>query len=166
MMKDEKVKDASAAASPKAMQIGFHPSSFILHPATRGYILLELIIALSIFAIAVVGLAKALNTTLEVGNIMNRDYAVRVGLQSFVEEVKRKAVSDMATTAADERLGVTYTSTVEPLSITVPRSGAQLSDVYRLKASAVYTVGSEQRDETIELWLYQTQAEQEKRRTR
>lgn len=166
MMKDKKVKDASAAASPKALQLSFHPSSFILYPSKRGYILLELIIALSIFAIAVVGLAKALNTTLEVGNIMNRDYAVRVGLQSFVEEVKRKAVSDMATSAADERLGVTYTSTVEPLSITVPRSGAQLSDVYRLKASAVYTVGSEQRDETIELWLYQTQAEQEKRRTR
>jgi len=61
--------------------------------AKHGYILLELIIALTIFAIAVVGLAKSLNTTLEVGNIMNRDYAVRIGLQSFVEEVKRKAIS-------------------------------------------------------------------------
>ncbi len=166
MMKDEHEMDASAADSFLVNQIGLPPSSFRLHPSKRGYILLELIIALTIFAIAVVGLAKALNTTLEVGNIMNRDYAVRVGLQSFVEEVKRKSVTDMATTAADERLGVTYTSTVEPLSITVPRSGAQLSDVYRLKATAVYTVGSEQRDETIELWFYQTQAEQEKRRTR
>jgi len=52
------------------------------------------------------------------------------------------------------------------LSLTVPRSGAQLADRYRLTATAVCTVGSEQRDETIELWLYQTQAEQEKRRTR
>jgi len=146
-----------------------HPSWVIRHGsfrAKRGYILLELIIALTIFAIAVVGLAKSLNTTLEVGNIMNRDYAVRIGLQSFVEEVKRKAISDMATTATDERLGATYTSTVDSLSLTVPRSGAQLSDCYRLTATAVYTVGSEQRDETIELWLYQTQAEQEKRRTR
>jgi Tfp pilus assembly protein PilE len=149
---------------------GFRQSSLVIRHGSchvkRGYILLELIIALTIFAIAVVGLAKSLNTTLEVGNIMNRDYAVRIGLQSFVEEVKRKAISDMATTATDERLGATYTSTVDSLSLTVPRSGAQLSDCYRLTATAVYAVGSEQRDETIELWLYQTQAEQEKRRTR
>lgn len=149
---------------------GFRHSSLVIRHwsfrAKHGYILLELIIALTIFAIAVVGLAKSLNTTLEVGNIMNRDYAVRIGLQSFVEEVKRKAISDMATTATDERLGATYTSTVDSLSLTVPRSGAQLADCYRLTATAVYTVGSEQRDETIELWLYQTQAEQEKRRTR
>lgn len=164
-MKDENMK-AADAASPGARPTSVHSSSFIIHPFMRGYILLELIIALSIFAIAVVGLAKALNTTLEVGNIMNRDYAVRVGLQSFVEEVKRKSVTDMVTTTADERLGVTYTSTVEPLNITVPRSGAQLSDCFRLTATAAYTVGSELRDETIELWFYQTQAEQEKRRTR
>lgn len=134
--------------------------------AEGGYMLLELIIALTIFAIAVVGLTKSLNTTLEVGNIMNRDHAVRLGMQTFIEEVKRKAISDMATTLTDDRLGVTYTSTVDELSLTVPRTGSQLTDCYRLTVTAVYTVGGQERTENVELWLYQTQAEQEKRRTR
>lgn len=131
-----------------------------------GYILLELIIALSIFAIAVVGLTRSLNTTLEVGNIMNKDYAVRVGLRSFIEEMKRKAVSDMATSVTDDRLNATYTSTVEPLAVTVPRTGQPLQDCYRVTFTATYMSGGQQRDESVELWFYQSQAEQEKRKKR
>lgn len=123
-------------------------------------------LALSIFAIAVVGLTKALNTTLEAGNIVNKDYAVRLGLRSFIEENKRKAVSDMATTATDERLQATYTSTVEPLDITIARTGNALTDCYRVTFTATYTIGVEERNESVELWFYQTQAEQDKRRQR
>jgi hypothetical protein len=132
----------------------------------HGYILLELIIALSMFAIAVVGLSKSLNTTLEVGNIMNRDYAVRVGLRSFVEEIKRKAVTDMVTSVTDDRLDAVYSSEVNPLQLTIPRSGASIPDAYEMKAKAVYTVGGQEREETITMWFYQPQAEQDKRRAR
>lgn len=137
-----------------------------LHPSNRGYILLELIIALTIFTIAVVGLAKSLNTTLEVGNIMNKDNLVRLGLRSFIEETKRKAAPDMATSVTDEQLGVTYTSVVEPLSVTVPHNGQRLEDVYRVTFTATYKAGAEDRDESVELWFYQNQTEQQKRRNR
>ena len=133
---------------------------------SAGYILLEVMLALSIFAIAVLGLARALNTTLEAGNIMNKDTAVRLGLRSFIEEQKRKAVSDMATTATDDRLQTTYTSTVEPLSITIARTGQALTDYYRVTFTASYMAGREQRNESVELWFYQSQAEQDKRRQR
>lgn len=130
------------------------------------YILLELVIALSIFAIAVVGLAKSLNTTLEVGNIMNKDNAVRLGLRSFIEETKRKAAPDMALSITDDQLGVTYTSTVEPLSVVTPRNGQTVQDCFRVTFKASYQVGAEVREESVELWFYQNQAEQEKRRQR
>lgn len=133
---------------------------------SAGYILLEVMLALSIFAIAVLGLARALNTTLEAGNIMNKDTAVRLGLRSFIEEQKRKAVSDMATTTTDDRLQTTYTSTVEPLSITIARTGQALTDCYRVTFTASYMAGPEQRNESVELWFYQSQAEQDKRRQR
>jgi hypothetical protein len=144
------------------MKTRLHPSS----STSPGYILLELIIALSIFAIAVVGLAKSLNTTLEVGNIMNKDNAVRLGLRSFIEETKRKAAPDMATSVTDDQLGVTYTSVVEPLSITVPHNGQTLEDIFRVTFKASYKAGAEDRDESVELWFYQNQAEQQKRRNR
>lgn len=128
--------------------------------------LLEVMLALSIFAIAVLALAKSLNTTLEAGNIVNKDSAVRLGLRSFIEEQKRKAVTDMATSITDEKLQATYTSTVEPLSITIARTGQALTDCYRVTFTASYVIGAEQRDETVELWFYQGQAEQDKRRQR
>ncbi len=142
------------------------PRHLVLAKARRAYILLELVIALSIFAIAVVGLAKSLNTTLEVGNIMNKDNAVRLGLRSFIEETKRKAAPDMALSITDEQLGVTYTSTVEPLSVVTPRNGTAVQDCFRVTFKASYQAGSEVREESVELWFYQNQAEQEKRRKR
>lgn len=135
-------------------------------PATGGYILLELIIALSIFAIAVLGLTRALNTSLEVANILNHDYAVRLGLRSFLEEVKRKSVANMVMTTADPRLDVTYSSTVDPVQITLKTTGEVLTDIYQLTATANYTAGGKDREESVTLFLYQPQAEQDRRKDR
>ncbi len=132
----------------------------------RGYILLELVIAMSIFTIAILGLTRSLNTTLEVGNIMTKEHAVRLGLRSFVEEIKRKAVSDMVTSVKDDRLDATFTSEVNPLTLTVPRSGANIPDVYEMKAKAAYTVAGEAREEVITMWFYQPQVEQDRRKAR
>ena len=56
----------------------------------RGYILLELVIALTIFAIAVLGLARSLSSALEVANSLNRENSIRIGLRAFLEEARRK----------------------------------------------------------------------------
>ncbi len=136
------------------------------YTAQGGYILLELIIALSIFAIAVLGLTRALNTSLEVANILNHDYAVRLGLRSFLEEVKRKSVANMVMTTTDPRLDVTYTSAVDPVQITLKTTGEVLTDIYQLTATATYTTGGKERDESVTLFLYQPQAEQDRRKDR
>ena len=53
---------------------------------SQGYILLELVIALSIFAIGVLGLARTLNSSMEVANILNKDYPlVRVGIEGHTD---------------------------------------------------------------------------------
>ena len=132
----------------------------------RGYILLELIIALTIFALAVLGLTKALNTSLEVANILNHDYAVRLGLRSFIEEAKRKSIPNMTMSTSDPRLDVTYTSEVEPAQITLASTGEVLTDIYQLTAKATYMVAGQSREETVVLFIYQTQAEQTRRQDR
>ena len=131
-----------------------------------GYILLELIIALTIFAIAVLGLTKSLNTSLEVANILNHDYAVRLGLRSFIEEVKRKSITNMTMTTNDPVLDATYTSEVEPAQITLATTGEVLTDIYQLTAKAAYNVSGRPREESVVLFLYQTQAEQARRQDR
>lgn len=133
---------------------------------STGYILLELIIALTIFAIAVLGLTKSLNTSLEVANILNHDYAVRLGLRSFMEEIKRKSVANMTSSNTDPQLDVTYTSAVEPAQITLKSTGEVLTDIYQLTGTATYTSGGKQREENMVFFLYQPQAEQDRRKDR
>ncbi|MDB6137384.1 MAG: hypothetical protein JWO94_456 [Verrucomicrobiaceae bacterium] len=131
-----------------------------------GYILLELIIALTIFAIAVLGLTKSLNTSLEVANILNHDYAVRLGLRSFMEEIKRKSVANMTASTTDPLLDVTYTAAVEPTEITLKSTGEVLTDIYQLTGTANYSSGGKDREESMVFFLYQPQAEQDRRKDR
>ena len=70
-------------------------SSFLIRPSSfsrkgGGYILFELVLALGIFAIAVLGLAKSLNQALETANLLKRDQIIRIGMRNFFEEIRRK----------------------------------------------------------------------------
>lgn len=121
--------------------------------ASSGYILLELIIALTIFAIGVLGLARSLNASMEVANILNKDQRVRIGMRSFLEEIRRKPLNEMSVSVTDAVLDVTYTSTAEPVALTMTR-GNTMQDLYNLKIIANYAVGSEQREESVSVYVY------------
>jgi Tfp pilus assembly protein PilV len=122
-----------------------------------GYILLELIIALSIFAIGVLGLARSLNSSMEVASILNKDQRVRIGMRSFLEEIRRKPLNEMQASITDVATGVTYTSTAEPVSLTMT-NGNTMSDLYDLKIVATYAVGNEQREESVDVYVYKPAA--------
>jgi type II secretory pathway component PulJ len=119
----------------------------------RGYVLFEVVLALTIFASAVLSLATSLNSALETGVNLNRENAIRMGLRSFIEETRRKEVADMATEARDDRLDVTYSSTVEELSLK-NKDGTLLADLYVLHAKASYGEGEAAREETTDLYVY------------
>lgn len=144
--------------APARPLIIHQPSFIILRRKHNGYLLLELILALTIFSLAVVGLARSLNMAIQTAAILNRENDIRVGLRSFLEEVRRKPLSDMATSYADERLGVTFTSEVDELTLK-DKNGSVLRDLYKLHALATYEVGAEQREESVEMWVYKTQSE-------
>lgn len=122
----------------------------------RGYILFELVIALTIFSIAVLGLARALSDSLQIVNTMNRETAIRIGLRSFLEERRKKPIADIPGAADDLRLGCTYTTTLEPANLQ-NRDGRTLSNLYTLTAKAAYTVGNEAQEESVMVYVYQPQ---------
>ncbi len=133
-----------------------HPSPAIQR--NGGYMLLELILALTIFMLAVMGLARSLNMAIQTSAILNRENDIRMGMRSFLEEMRRKPVSDMAQSFEDERLGVTFNSKLDELTLK-DRNGTVLKDLYTLRVSATYDVGPEQREESVEMWIYKTQTE-------
>lgn len=135
-----------------------HPDSVIPRQRRGGYMLLELILALTIFSLSIAGLARSLQVGVQTAAILNREHDIRLGLRSFLEEVRRKPLAEMAQTFEDERLGVTFQSEVDELTIK-DRNGSVLRDLYKLRAFATYEVGPEQREESVEMWVYKTQTE-------
>ncbi len=136
-------------------------SGFITARLRRGYMLLELILALTIFSLAIVGLARSLNMGIQTAAILNKENDIRLGLRSFLEEVRRKPLNEMAQTIEDTRLAVTFQSEVSELELK-DRNGAILKDLYKLHAFANYEVGPEQRQESVEMWVYKPQTEAKK----
>ena len=126
--------------------------------SSPGYILLELVIALTIFSIAVLGLARSLSTALEVANSLNKENAIRIGLRSFLEEARRKkTTAEMAMTATDDRLGCTYSSVIEEAGLQ-NKDGKNLADLYKLTATATLPgVTDEQQPEPVTVYVYQPQ---------
>src|SRR3954468_20125065 len=60
-----------------------------------GYLLLELILALIIFSVAIVGLSRSANIGVREVKTLGRENDIRLGLGSFLEEVRRKPTSEM-----------------------------------------------------------------------
>ena len=128
-------------------------------PRRSGYILLELVIALTIFAIAVLGLSQSLTDALGVANTLNKEHAIRIGLKSFLEEArKKKTTSEMAMTTQDDRLGVTYNSTIDDAGLT-NKDGKTLTGLYKLTATATITgIAEDQQPEPVTVYVYQAQS--------
>lgn len=118
-----------------------------------GYILFELVIALTIFALAVLGLAKSLNQALETANLLKRDQIIRIGMRNFLEEIRRKPLTEMSTSQMDTTYGVTYTSSTEPVALRTTR-GDTLSDIYNLTIKATSSFDGVPQEDTLNVYVY------------
>ncbi len=118
-----------------------------------GYILFELVIALGIFAVAVLGLAKSLNQALETANLLKRDQIIRIGMRNFLEEIRNKPLTEMSMTTTDTTYGVTYSSSTEPVTLRTTRGGT-LSDIYNLTIKANSTFNDVPQEDTLSVYVY------------
>ncbi len=118
-----------------------------------GYILFELILALTIFAISVLGLAQALNQALETANLLRRDQIIRIGMRNFLEEVRRKPLTEMSMSSMDPTYGITFTSSTEPVSLKTT-NGSILSDIYNLTIKATSSFNDVPQEDTLSVYVY------------
>ena len=152
----------SSATTPATITRAAPAFAYSNRPRVRGaggYLLFEVVLALTIFSVAVMSLASSLSTSLETAAIINHKNAVRIGLRSFLEEIKRKEVADMTTEQHDDRLDVTYSSTIEDLQLK-NRDGTALDDLYIIHAKANWGEGSAAQEETVDLYVYKPKINQ------
>ena len=118
-----------------------------------GYILLEVLIAVTIFAIAFAGLIKVLGTTIEVSNEIAFNRTLRYGIESILTEARHRDLEDMSIEYIDEALGVVYQTSVEELQF-ANSDGKTLGDMYALRAVAVSTTDANEILRSAEVWIY------------
>ena len=119
-----------------------------------GYVLLEIIIALTVFAVVVAGLASILHSSLDSANLLRRQATVRRGLDSILAEAKAKPKrEEMAVTCKDEGLGLEFRSELEELKW-VNRRGLPVKGLYILRAVATDLRASKPLNDFAEVYVY------------
>lgn len=120
----------------------------------RAYILLEVIIALTVFSIVAVGLAVALQSSIESVNFLTREAVVRRGLDAMLIEAKKKPKrEEMAFAFRDELLGIDYATQLEELKF-VNLEGRPVSGLFLLVATARYQVDGQERNDRAEVYVH------------
>jgi len=128
----------------------------VVIPQTRqgAYVLLEMIIALTVFAVVVSGLAQALHSSLDAANLLRRQAAIRHGLESILNEAKAKPKrEEMAMTYRDDGLGIEFRSELEELKW-INRRGRPVKSLYILRALATDVRASKPLKDTAEVYVY------------
>ena len=132
---------------------------FRCQPAGRaGYLLFEVIIAITIFSLSFVGLMRVLKQSQDSATQFALEAHIRYGLEAILTEVRNRPIEEMVQEQTDTLLGVVYHTEVEPLALAT-EEGTPLSDLYLLRARATYERGGRAEEDVAEIWIYRPQQE-------
>ena len=121
---------------------------------SRGYALLDGVLAVALFALTVTGLVGVLQSINETSAELARDRMIQHQLTSLLAETKVMPVSSMNSERLDEVTDITYRTYVEEMELDNGEGNA-LSDLYMLTAEAVFMDSGEPQTETARIIVYQ-----------
>jgi Tfp pilus assembly protein PilV len=135
-----------------------HAIDLTCRATAGGFVLLEVIIALTVFAVTVAGLAAVLHSSLDSANQLRRSAAIRRGMESLLIEAGQKPKrEEMALTGADPVLGIEYRSSLEEVRWS-NRKGEPVRGLFILRVEARDTrtaaARSTEATDTAEVYVY------------
>lgn len=115
--------------------------------------LLEAVLALSIFIVAVVGMIKSLNVGLDADYEQQRLTTMRLNLQSLLDESLADPPIKTVMETAPDGFHVRYRREIEPVDVLLSNN-IKLSNLFKITVTAIDT----QRDDRVigTLWTYAT----------
>lgn len=126
----------------------------IVNGNSRGYALLDVVLAVALFALTVTGLVSVLQSINETSAELARDRMIQHQLTSLLAETKVMPVSSMNSERFDEVTDITYRTYVEEMEVDNGEGNA-LSDLYMLTAEAMFIESGEPQTETAKIIIYQ-----------
>lgn len=119
----------------------------------RAYALLDVVLAVALFAITVTGLMGVMQRVSETSSGFARDHLIQQRLEGLLSERRKVGVDAMTTEVFDELSNVTYRTYVEPFEVN-NGEGNELTDLYKLTAEATYLDDGGEQVEKAELIIY------------
>jgi hypothetical protein len=120
----------------------------------RGIVLFEVLLALAIFAIAFVGIARVLAGLVEVAGRAERSRYVRSQMESRLALLKKGFIQPMREEQKADERGIVYILDIKKAEIRGEKS-VLLNGLYTVKVEARWMLGREEQVDDLETLFYQ-----------
>ncbi len=130
-------------------------SATSISPRRRGFLLLEVVLALAIFGIAATGFAVALHRMADAAELAQRELRITRILDSALEETMSLPVMEEGTTnTVVAETGIELDTTIELLDQMENQDGQLLQEMFRIEVKAVWFENGAWQDRAVETWRY------------
>ena len=126
-----------------------------LHSGKRGFLLLEMILALAVFGIAATGFAVALHRMAAVAGLAQSELRITRILESALDETLSLPVLEEGTvnTSVGET-GIELDTTVKLIEDLQNEDGQQLQEMYLITVEAKWFANGEWQKRSVDTWRY------------
>lgn len=123
----------------------------------HGFTLLEVLIALGMFVLAVGGMALALDRAFSASIALRRDGEIRQQIESHIDQAMVLPIETLQQGVENDpdALGVKYTTTAEPVENLVNREQVTLGGIWKVTVRAAWREGGVEQDWKEEFLRYQ-----------
>jgi type II secretory pathway component PulJ len=132
------------------VSLAFPPSQ----KSARGFTIFEAMLALGLFALAVVGITQMLNTAIQAASENQRETMIRQELQSRLAEERVTRLEPGTKELTGGENGLLFERVVEPLDLENKRKN-KLAGLYHLTIKAKWKGPSQEEERTAEIYVYQ-----------
>jgi type II secretory pathway pseudopilin PulG len=122
-------------------------------PAKHGFLLLEMVLAMAVFGIAVTGFVVALNKMSQVASLTQSELRMTRILDSALDEtLSVPNLEEGTTNSTVGKTGIELDTTIERIEDLVNQDGQPVSDLFRIKIDAKWYANGAWQSRTVETW--------------
>lgn len=121
----------------------------------RGFLLLEMVLALAVFGIAATGFAVALRRMAQAAELAQSELSITRVLDSALDEtLSLPVLEEGVTTSQVGDTGIELQTTIELLQEMENEEGQLLQEMFRIEIVAKWYANGEWQDRAVETWRY------------
>ncbi|MEI6177776.1 MAG: type II secretion system protein [Verrucomicrobiota bacterium] len=125
------------------------------HSSRRGFLLLEMVLALAIFSIAVTGFVVALNKMAQTAALAQSGMKITRMLESALDEtLSIPVLEEGETNSTIEGTGIELDTTIKLIDNLQNEDGQILQEMYRIEIKAKWYDNGQWQNRAVETWRY------------